>query len=281
MIATQRGGAVRDAALSEPESEGPPYDWADLLARRNALGLRTEDLATVLRVDLSKYWGRESGARSAGAGLVDELIDMEGFVAEQEQLLLDTVAGAQPGETIVLRALTAAEFASGHPQARTFRDGVSYPASLHDVAVGRAAAELTRQGYNVEVHRGDRRADLTVRRLAVGLLKEETGILFGMTKKKYYLQETGKADPPAGLVSELQAIDDFITATAAHLDVEEVDGVPVVLMIDDREQFELTYPQAKTRRDNRAYPLRVHRVAAGRRAGMIERATGAARIEVR
>lgn len=280
MATTQPTTSVPDPGPPSPDTDGPPYSWPDLLARRNALGLRREDITKVLRVDVTRYWDRESGSRTTGAYLVGELIAMENFVAEQEAVLLTTEP--QSGTAIVLNALIDQdEFTRHYPDARTRRDGVPFPAMLHDVALGRAAAELTRCGHTVEVYRGDRRADLTVRRLAAGLLKNETAGLFGMTEKKYYLQETGKANPSAGLLAELQTIDDFITDTALQLDVVDQDGVPVVLMIDDRARFEQSYPQAHMSRTGRRYPMRVHRVAAGRRAGMIERASGSARIAVR
>ena len=114
--------------------------------------------------------------------------------------------------------------------------------SLQHVAVGRAAAELSRRGRDVEVHRGDRRGDLTVRRLAAGLLKDETARLLGIDEKRYAKFERSTTAPPAGLVTELQAIDDFITTSAGQLDVTDVDGVSVVVMIDDQAEFERVYP---------------------------------------
>jgi hypothetical protein len=84
--------------------------------------------------------------------------------------------------------------------------------------------------------------------------------------------------PPAGLVAELQAIDDFITTTASQLDVTEVAGVSVVMMIDDQAELERVYPKARTPRDGVVYPRRVHRVAAARRAHLLEAAGGNARI---
>ena len=119
--------------------------------------------------------------------------------------------------------------------------------SLQHVAVGRAAAELSRRGRDVEVHRGDRRGDLTVRRLAAGLLKDETARLLGLDEKKYAKFERSTTAPPAGLVAELQAIDDFITTSAGQLEVTEAAGVSVVVMIDDQAEFERAYPQARTR----------------------------------
>ncbi|MBV8350067.1 MAG: hypothetical protein JOZ49_21940 [Mycolicibacterium sp.] len=92
-----------------------------------------------------------------------------------------------------------------------------------------------------------RRADLTVRRLATGLEKNETAALLGVEKKHYYTWERGKP-PSLGLLAELQAVDDFITASASQLEVTDVDGVSVVLMLDDQRQFEHSYPQARTAR---------------------------------
>jgi hypothetical protein len=164
------------------------------------------------------------------------------------------------------------EFAGAYPDAKTLRDGVGYPLTLQHVAVGRAAAELSRQDRDVEVHRGGRRADLTVRRLAVGLEKNETAALLGVEKKHYYTAERGAKPPPAGLLAELQAVDDFIAATAGQLDVTDVDGVSAVLMFDDQRQFEQAYPLGRTLRDGVPYPIRVHRVAAARRAQTLEAA---------
>ena len=172
------------------------------------------------------------------------------------------------------------EFEDAYPDARTLRDLVPYPVSLQHVAVGRAAAELSRRGRDVEVHRGEQRGDLTVRRLAAGLLKEETARLFGIDAKRYAKFERSTAAPPAGLVTELQAIDDFITTSASQLDITDVDGVSIVVMIDDQADFERIYPQARTKRDGVVYPRRVHRVAAARRAHELEAAGGSARIAV-
>ena len=99
-------------------------------------------------------------------------------------------------------------------------------------------------------------------------------------EKRYAKFERSTTAPPAGLVAELQAIDDFITTSAGQLDVTEVDGVSVVVMIDDQAEFERAYPQARTQRDGVVYPRRVHRVAAARRAHTLEAAGGSARIAV-
>jgi hypothetical protein len=266
---------VRD---QEGDIDDQPYLWSDLLARRNALSLQVEDLVPVLRVDLRKYRSRETGALEVGPDLVDELIAMEEFVAGEADKLL---AAAPASGTVVLQALVdQGEFETAYPEARTVRDLVPYPMSLQHVAVGRVAAELSRRGRDVEVHRGGRRGDLTVRRLAAGLLKDETARLLGLDEKKYAKFERSTTAPPAGLVTELQAIEDFITTSAGQLDVTEVAGVSVVVMIDDQAEFERAYPQARTQRDGVVYPRRVHRVAAARRAHTLEAAGASVRIAV-
>jgi hypothetical protein len=267
--------AVRD---QEDDIDEQPYLWSDLLARRNALSLQVEDLVPVLRLDLRKYRSRETGALEVGPDLVDELIAMEEFVASEADKLL---AAAPASGTVVLQAVVdQGEFETAYPDARTVRDLVPYPMSLQHVAVGRVAAELSRRGRDVEVHRGDRRGDLTVRRLAAGLLKDETARLLGLDEKKYAKFERSTTAPPAGLVTELQAIEDFITTSAGQLDVTEVADVSVVVMIDDQAEFERAYPQARTKRDGVVYPRRVHRVAAARRAHSLEAAGASVRIAV-
>jgi transcriptional regulator with XRE-family HTH domain len=267
--------AVRDW---EDDIDEQPYLWSDLLARRNALSLRVEDLVPVLRVDMRKYRSRETGALEVGPDLVDELIAMEEFVAGEADKL---VAGAPAEGTVVLQAVVdQGEFEASYPDARTLRDLVAYPMSLQHVAVGRAAAELSRRGRDVEVHRGDRRGDLTARRLAADLLKEETARLLGVDEKRYAKFERSPTAPPAGLLAELQAVDDFITTSAGQLDVTEAGGVSVVVMLDDQGEFERAYPQARTLRDGVVYPRRVHRVAAARRAHMLEAAGRSVRIAV-
>ena len=268
--------AVRDQEGTDIDEQ--PYLWSDLLARRNALSLRVEDLVPLLRVDERKYRSRETGALEVGPNLVDELIAMEEFVAG----LTATYLAAAPADgPVTLRAVVdQVEFEDAHPDARTLRDLVPYPMSLQHVAAGRAAAELSRRGRDVAVHRGERRADLTVRRLAAGLLKDETARLLGIDGKRYAKFERSTSAPPAGLVAELQAVDDFIDSTASGLDVATAEGVTVVMMIDDQDEFEATYPQAKTQRDAVIYPRRVHRVAAARRAHQIEAAGESVRIMV-
>jgi hypothetical protein len=262
----------------EDDIDEPPYLWSDLLARRNALSLRVEDLVPVLCVDLRKYRSRETGALEVGPELVDELIAMEEFVAGDVARMLE-MAPAE-GTVTLQAAVDQVEFEDAYPDARTLRDLVPYPMSLQHVAVGRAAAELSRRGRDIEVYRGEQRGDLTVRRLAAGLLKEETARLFGIDVKRYAKFERSAAAPPAGLMTELQAIDDFIADSADQLDVTVVDGVSVVVMIDDQADFERIYPQARTQRDGVVYPRRVHRVAAARRAHELEAAGGSVRIAV-
>ncbi len=267
--------SVRD---QEDDIVEQPYLWSDLLARRTALGLQVEDLAPILRVDLSKYRSRETGALEVGPYLVEELIAMEEFVADAAAAL---IAAAPPAGTVVLQAAVDQDaFNAAYPGARTLRDGVAYPLTLQHVAVGRAAAEMSRQDREVEVHRGDRRADLTVRRLAVGLGKNAAAELFGVNKKTYYNAERGTKPPLAGSLAELQALDDFIAATAGRLDVTDADGVAVVLTLDDQHHFEEAYPLARTLRDGTSYPILVHRVAAARRVQALEASGRPARIAV-
>lgn len=268
----------QEVDIDEDGFNEPPYLWSDLLARRNALSLRVEDLVPVLRVDLRKYRSRETGALEVGPELVDELIAMEDFVADE---VAKRLAAAPASGVVKLQAsLDQDDFETDYPDARTLRDLVPYPVSLQHVVVGRAAAELTRRGLDVEVHRGDRRADLTVRRLAAGLLKDETARLLGLDEKKYAKFERSTTAPPAGLVAELQAVEDFITTSAGQLAVTEAAGVSVVTMIDDQAEFERAYPQALTQRDGVVYPRRVHRVAAARRAHELEAADQSVRIVV-
>lgn len=261
----------------EDDIDEAPYLWSDLLARRAALGLSPEEVAGLLRVDASKYRSRETGARSVGPHLVEELIAMEEFVDAELQMLIE---GASAEGVIVLDAVADQTALVGTIglDARTLRHGALYPAVLQHVAVGRAAGELTRRGRQVEVRRGSRRGDLAARRIAVGLGKNEAAALLGMREKSYYNVERGTKAPPAGLLAELQAIDDFITATAGELEVRSAGGVKVVTMIDDQDQFEQAYPRARTLRDAAPYPQRVHRIAAARRAHAIDSAGEPARI---
>ena len=82
--------AVRD---QEDDIDAQPYLWSDLLARRNALALRREDLAPVLRVDEQKYRARETGSLPVGPYLAEELIAMEEFVADTAAALVAAAGG--------------------------------------------------------------------------------------------------------------------------------------------------------------------------------------------
>ena len=268
----------QEVDIDEDGFDEPPYLWSDLLARRNALSLRVEDLVPVLRVDLRKYRSRETGALEVGPELVDELIAMEDYVADEMNRML--TAAPASGVVQLQASVDQDDFETSYPDARTLRDLIPYPVSLQHVAVGRAAAELTRRGLDVEVHRGDRRADLTVRRLAAGLLKDETARLLGLDEKKYAKFERSTTAPPAGLLAELQAIEDFITASVSQLVVTEAAGISMVTIVDDQAEFERVYPQARTQRDGVVYPRRVHRVAAARRAHALEAADQSVRIVV-
>lgn len=262
------------------DDNDPPYLGTDLQARRTALGLQREDLAPLLNVDVERYWDRESGDRSAGRYSAKALIAMETFVAEQSAVLIDTALPDDNARIVLGAVVDQDEFDGAFPRARVRHTGASYPFTLQHVAAGRAAAELGRRGFAVEVFRADRRADLVVRRLAVGLLKAMAGNLFGVEKKHYAAAERGVKPPPAGLLAELQAIDDFISLTAGQLDVIEAAGVSTVLMLGGQEQFERHYPLARTLRDGVAYPARVHEVAAARRAQALEASGRPSRIAV-
>lgn len=258
-----------------------PYLWSDLIARRNALGLQLDDVAELLGVDWDRYVRRENGNKKINApSLVNELTEMEAFVTEATDAMIASAQDSD-GEQIVLQAFTdQAAFSNSYPEERTLGSRNPYPVLLHDVAVGRAAAALTRVGHDVAVLRGERRADLAVRRLAVGLTKNEAGPFLGIREKKYYPIENGAKPPAAGLIAEFQAVDDFIARLVDETDVAvaEVDGVTVVAMFDDEADFIEQYPNAQTLRDGRQYPLRVCQVAAGRLAGSLDAAGEEVRI---
>jgi hypothetical protein len=179
-----------------------------------------------------------------------------------------------------LRAVADQEaFTACYPQARnTRRPDIAYPVMLHYVAVGRAAADLRRRGRHVEVYRGDRHFELTAARAAVGLGKAETAHLLGLNVKSYSRAEQGAEPPRQGALGALQAVDDFITATAASLDVVDDAGVAVIRLVDDQDHFEATYPGAWFPRSGTPYPVRMLWAAAGRQAGTLTAAGHPVRI---
>ncbi|SKY96336.1 Uncharacterised protein [Mycobacteroides abscessus subsp. bolletii] len=264
----------RTQAPSPVVDGGPDYSGSDIRSYRNALSLRFEELNALLAIDGDHQWEREAGQRSTGTFVMLELLLMEQFVEDLTRAEIAAVLADAPepaavvGGRVVLEALeTQDEFQAAYPRAVTRRDGFAYPVSLQQVAAGRAAAELSRRGYNVEVYRTDgRRGDLRVRRLAAGLLKKETADLLGSNAKKYDMVERGKSAAPSGMIAELQAVDDFIEQAAARLPVTSTDDADVVFMTDDFREFQRAFPQARTRRDGRAYPSRVLAIAAVRRA---------------
>lgn len=247
-----------------------PYLWSDLLPRRVALGLQLDDVAELLGVDWDRYARRENGNKRINEpGLIEEMAEMEAFVAEASASMISAAPSA-PAGAIVLRAFEDQEtFVAAHPKQRTLAANIPYPVLLHHVAIGRAAAALTRDGRTVEIFRGDRRADLACRRLAVGLTKGEAGPFFGLKEKKYYEYENG-ARTSDGLIAEFQAVDDFITRLISETSVAELEGVAIVPMFDDETDFAEQYPDAQTLRSGRPYPMRFGRVAAGRLAGALE-----------
>ncbi|MFV8227367.1 hypothetical protein [Mycolicibacterium fortuitum] len=261
-----------DDIADQPQSE---YLWSDLAARRQALNLSIDDVAGLLRMDLTRYRSHESGARDlrgAAAGLVDELAAMEAFVAVEAALLID---GAPAEGTVELHALADQDtFTLRYPDAHTSRDQTPYPVSLQHVAVGRAAAELSRRGHVVEVYRGERRFDLGAARLATGLGKNETAHLLGLNVKSYYAAERGARPQGEATLGDLLDLDDFITDTAGRFEITtDDDGVSTIWVTDDQAQFEKAYPEARFQRSGTPYPVRALWVAAGRRAGALA-ATG-------
>ena len=63
---TVPGSAAPGSGTGEASRTGQvPYLWSDLLARRNALSFRREDVVELLHVDASKYHAR-GGRRSVG-----------------------------------------------------------------------------------------------------------------------------------------------------------------------------------------------------------------------
>jgi hypothetical protein len=270
--------AVReeDDIVEQPFAE---YLWSDLKVRRNALSLWPENLAPLLGLDLTRYRTYESGGRAGpGPGLVNELIAMEAFVAGEADRLIE---GAPAEGTVVLHAVLDQDtFTAHYPQARTRRHQNPYPVSLQHVAVGRAAAELSRRGRDVEVYRGERHFDLTAGRLAAGLGKTETAHLLGLNVKSFYAAERGTTPPRETTLDELQNLDDFIVNTANKLEVSVEDAVSVIWVLDDQAEFEKTYPEAHFQRSDTPYPVRMLHVAAGRRVHTLDAAGQPARIAV-
>jgi hypothetical protein len=270
--------AVREegAIVEQPFAE---YLWSDLKFRRNALSLWPEDLAPLLGLDLTRYRTYETGGRARpGPGLVNELIAMEAFVADEADRLIE---GAPAEGAVVLQAVLDQDtFTARYRQARTRRYQNPYPVSLQYVAVGRAAAELSRRGRDVEVYRGERHFELTAGRLAVGLGKTETAHLLGLNVKSFYAAERGTKPPRETTLNELQNLDDFIADTATKLEVSVEDGVSVIWVLDDQVEFEKTHPEARFERSDTPYPVRMLHVAAGRRAHALDTAGRPARIAV-
>ncbi|MEY8019176.1 hypothetical protein [Mycobacterium servetii] len=249
------------------------YSRSDLKARRSALSLWPQDIAPLLELSTSRYKAIEAGGHGyIGAYLVGELIRMEAFVAGETERL---VAAACAQGTVVLQAVPDQDtFTVRYPAAHTRRDRNPYPVSLQHVAVGRAAAELRRRGRDVAVHRGDRAFELMAARLAVGLGRTETAQLLGLNVSSYADTERG-LKPPRAALTDLQAVDDFIVDTAASLKVSAQGGVHTIWIIDDQQEFENQYPQARVQRPhNNAYPIWTLRIAAARRAHTLQATTG-------
>ena len=246
------------------------YSGADLAATRAAVGLSIHELTSVLRIDLDNYKAREAGTKDVQAHLVAELIAMSTFVAE----LTRQLAAAVPADgTVALDAVTdQAAFESAFPTARTRRDEISFPMALQHNAVGRVACELHRQGRAVEVRRGDRRADLLVRRRAAGLAGKEAARLFGLNEKTYLEGEQGKK-PLNRVLAELQAVEDFIAAAVTTVRVVDFGNVKVVLMADGDVRLQNPLGAAAvTLRDQQPYPISVHHAVAGRAAEVLRAA---------
>lgn len=279
------------------------YLWSDLKARRNALSLWPEGLAPILGVDFARYLTYEYGRPqdvpqvyrgqwdamqailaehgnmdSVPADFIDDLADMEAFVADEAETLIET---APEAGTVTLRAVADQEtFTADYPAACTRLLEQPYPVTLQYVAVGRAAAELRRRGRDVEVYRGERSFDLPAGRFAVGFGKSETAFLFGINEKTYYKMERGTRRPQPVSMGELQRVDDFITELAGKLEVSREGGVNVICVLDDQDAFETAYPSARVERSGTPYPVRLMWVAAGRRAGALDAAGLQARVAV-
>lgn len=274
---------VLPAAVREEDdiAEQPlvEYLWSDLKARRNALSLWPEDLAPLLGLDATRYRSYETGGRQRpGPGLVNELIAMEAFVADETDRLIQSAPAE--GAVVLQAVLDQDMFTAAYPEARTQRHQNPYPVTLQYLAVGRAAAELSRRDRDVEIYRGEQHFDLTAGRLAVGLGKTETAYLLGLNKKTYYTAERGTQPPRAATLDELQNLDDFIDDTAGRFEVSAEGEVSVIWVIDDQAEFGRIYPEARFQRSDTPYPVRMLWVAAGRRAGALEAAGRAVRIAV-
>lgn len=154
------------------------FSWADLLARRETLGISAEQLAEILGVDRKMLAERETGARTVGDRLIAELDAMEQFVTTQTSAMLSD--SSPDAEVVVLELVEDQEgFERLFPTAVSLRERVPYPSTLHCVAAGRAAAELGRRGRSVKIHRGGKSADLMARRLAAGMGKTATAAVLG------------------------------------------------------------------------------------------------------
>lgn len=287
------GAAIADQPFVE-------YLWSDLKARRNALSLWPEDLAPLLGIDPALYLayeydrpqdvptksaGRRGAMRAIRAGegspdnvpeqFVDELAEMEAFVADEAEQLIE--AAPATGMVKLDAVVDQEKFTSECPDACTRLLEYPYPVILQHVAVGRAAAELRRRGRDVEVYRGERRSDLAAARCAVGLGKTETAHLLGINVKSYFANERKGAVRQEAL-NDLQKIDDFITDTSNRLAVKDENGISVLWATDNPEQFQKAYPKAVIERSANPYPVRMLWVAAGRRAGELDAAGQAVRI---
>lgn len=299
-VATPFAAGREEGGIAITEQPFVEYLWSDLKARRNALSLWPEDLAPLLGLDPALYLtyeydnpqdvpdaaaGRRGAMKAirAGAGspdnvpaqFIDELADMEEFVADEAERLIETAPDS--GVVILQVAIDQETFASDYPDACTRLLEHPYPVTLQHVAVGRAAAELRRRGRDVEVYRGLRRFDLAAARAAVGLGKTETAYLLGINVKSYFATERKGTIRQASL-NDLQKIDDFITDTASRLEVKEANGASTIWATDDQKEFEKAYPTALIERSANPYPVRMLWVAAGRRAGELDAAGQAVRV---
>lgn len=283
---TEPVGAPVPEIIDDAGSE-ERYTWADLAVRRVGLGISTELYASTLRISNDAYVLSERGDAPVNPRDVAHMIAMELFVAGEAARLV-AAADIDDDEAIELSACVDQDaFNAAFPNAR-FHVNAAFPFTLQHVAAGRAAAELTRRGRDVHVYRGDANVGLLVRRLAVGLMKQQAAELLGLAPQKYARWEIGTvrkfgekaAGAPVGLTREMQAIDDYITATAAALPVIPDEGITAVFMLDDPEDIAATYPGGHTHRGAIPYPRRVHRAAVARRAGELAAAGQRVRIVI-